>query len=111
MDKDQFAQAYGVVVAKTWSDPEYLDKLKGDPVATLKEAGIETTAGAEIEIDVMAPTGEGTIDSQYQMWAKGDRDGTYVLWVPTQPEEFGDELKASNGGGINCCCTPCCCCT
>jgi hypothetical protein len=110
MDKEKFAQAYGNVVAKTWSDPDYLDTLKGDPVATLKEAGIETAEGAEVDVEVMAPTGEGTVDSQYQMWAKGDRDGTYTLWVPTPPDDLGDEAKAASGD-VNCCCTPCCCCT
>ncbi len=48
MDREEFQKAYGKVVAKAWSDPDFKAKLLADPKTVLKENGLEFPQDVEI---------------------------------------------------------------
>ncbi len=106
-----FRSAYGKLVAATWQDSKVLAALKKNPARVLAKYGLHTKPGAKINVEVVAPTGYGSVESQQAAWALGQSKGVYTVYIPSK-------LKArpSIGGGIgpvadSCCCTPCCCCT
>ena len=76
------AQAYGQVIARAWSDPDFAAKLKSDPAAALADAGIEVPEGAKVT----------------SYFAE---ENEVVVLVPAKPsEELSDEaLEAVAGGG------------
>jgi hypothetical protein len=41
---------YGKVVARAWRDPAFKAKLKADPEAALKEAGVALPAGLKVTV-------------------------------------------------------------
>lgn len=124
VDESTFIQGYAKVMARTWEDPKYLDRLTTQPTETLAESGISVREGSKVNIIRLEVTGEGRISDQVALWEKGEETGVYQLLVPTKPADFDPEsypltdtqLEAVTGGlksaGDNCCCCcPCCCCT
>jgi hypothetical protein len=108
MSSQEFIQNYGKVVAKTWADPAFFDTLKSSPAQTLGQYGITTKPDSKIYIVRVEPTGDGNVEKQVQDWEKGDRDGTYYLWIPTAPGDLGGEVSADDTSTT---CTPCTTCT
>lgn len=47
---------YSKMIERTWSDPEFKKRLMEDPVAGLKEAGLEVPEGVEITVCEATPT-------------------------------------------------------
>jgi hypothetical protein len=122
VSKSDFLIAYGKVVAHSWDDKAYRDRLFAEPHAVLNEAGLTISDGIKIEVAEFAPAGasgaseNGGPDAMYGAWAKAAETGTYTLPVPTAPAEASDmvlydeELEGVAGGGDVCCCPCCCCC-
>ena len=50
MDKEQFGQAWGKIVAKAWSDEAFKKRLLSEPNAVLKENGVDIPAGVQFKI-------------------------------------------------------------
>ena len=100
---------YANVVAKTWTDQNYLNKLLDDPVGTLGGAGMQTVPGAQVRVIQLKITGLGRVEEQVDHWIKGNMTGQYDLYVPIKPDNVVPD--PSMGGDVNCCCSPCCCCT
>jgi len=108
----QFVEKYANMVARTWTDPTYLETLLADPVRTLVAAGLQATEGAVIRFIQCKVTGQGSIDEQVEKWLEGLRTGRYDIYLPIMPDDVEIPSDAAVGGDdINCCCTPCCCCT
>jgi len=118
-----FKTAYGKLIAATWQDPKVVKSLKANPDATLKKYGLPgVPAGASVEVQVVKPTGHGTIESQQASFVSAKETGKLTLWIPAAPTaktwaRVGStvgpivNLRAKMDGGNSCTCTPCCCCT
>ncbi|HEY3968723.1 MAG TPA: hypothetical protein VGM05_29515, partial [Planctomycetaceae bacterium] len=102
-------KGYANVVAKTWTDSSYLQKLLDDPASILGGGGMPTVPGAQVRVIQMKITGLGKVEEQVDQWIKGNETGQYDLYLPMKPDNVTPD--ASGGGDINCCCSPCCCCT
>ncbi|RJQ64817.1 MAG: NHLP leader peptide family natural product precursor [Desulfobacteraceae bacterium] len=50
MEKEDQKKNFGKVVAKTWADEGYKQRLKSDPAAVLKEEGVEIPHGVEVRV-------------------------------------------------------------
>jgi hypothetical protein len=108
LNRQQFAQNYGKLVAKVWSDPKFLSQLKSSPASVLNQNGIETHPGAKIYVVQMEPTGDGSVDRQVNDWVQGDATGVYHLWLPAKPSNLGGDVSADDTSTT---CTPCSTCT
>lgn len=119
LSNDEFIQAYGNFLVKTWNDPDLQTRFKGDPTGVLAENGLDS-GGASVEI--MAPGDHGderaTPESQVELWNSGMESGNIHFYYPDSPPrgetmELGEgELEAVAGGlTIACSCTPCSTCT
>lgn len=105
-----FINSYGALVARTWSDPAFLQQLLDDPCGTVNDAGLKTKEKAVVRVIQVKETTFGKAEDQVSEWAEGDKTGIYTLWIPIKP----DDLDADAHGMMadsSCCCTPCCCCT
>jgi hypothetical protein len=127
LDKSAFVQNYSRVMAMSWADDEYKDRLLQEPRQVLAEAGIAVPQNAQVNVITVASEehGKGKIEDQIIMWEKGELTGTFDLLVPLKPVGWTpenvaltDEQLAAVAGGAEamisiscCCCTPCCCCT
>jgi hypothetical protein len=127
LDKSAFVQNYSRVMAMSWADEEYKDRLLKEPRTVLAEAGIPVPQNAKVNVITVSPDeqGKGKIEDQLIMWEKGEMTGTFDLLVPLKPAGWApdnvaltDEQLAAVAGGMEselsiscCCCTPCCCCT
>lgn len=111
MDKQTFLQGYGKLVARTWSEPEFLNEVKNNPVQALGEEGIEVPETVTVRVVVMEPTGQAEADEQYDYWERGDKSGQYDLFIPTKPDNLPSGLRSEGGDTYCCTCTPCCTCT
>lgn len=77
---DQASKAMGQVIAKAWQDEAFLDRLKSDPRAVLKEQGIDLPAGAAPKV-IQAQPGE-----------------VHIVIPPKPDRELSDEeLQATSG--------------
>jgi hypothetical protein len=121
VSKSDFLITYGKVVARSWEDKEYHDRLVEDPRAVLSEAGLTIPAGINIDVVEFSTSGAGggdanSTDALYGTWEKAAESGTFTLPLPATPPEAGDvvlydeELESVAGGGDLCCCPCCCCC-
>jgi hypothetical protein len=109
VNRQDLIKNYANMVARTWTDPSYLQLLLANPVQTLDQAGIPTIPGAVIRVLQIKLTGIGRIEEVVDKWIDGIRTGQYDLFIPIKPD--GISIGAAGGGDVNCCCTPCCCCT
>jgi hypothetical protein len=109
INRQDLIKNYANMVARTWSDPSFLQLLQSNPVSVLAQAGLPTIPGAVVRVIEMKLTGLGSIDEQVDNWVKGIQTGLYDLLIPIKPE--GIQVPPPGGGDVNCCCTPCCCCT
>jgi len=50
MDSTASTRLYGRLIAKAWSDLEFLNRLRADPKAAMKEVGITVPDGIEIQL-------------------------------------------------------------
>ncbi len=48
--KATFAKAWAKIIAKTWVDEEFREKLLKNPEKTLKELGVKLPKGVELEL-------------------------------------------------------------
>jgi len=113
-NRQQFIKNYANLVARTWTDDQYLDLLLASPVEVLARAGLQTAPGAVIRIVQVKLTGMGKIEDQVDAWVEGNRTGLYDFWLPLKPDDIDIDTGGavdSAEGGASCCCTPCCCCT
>ncbi|TMJ02015.1 MAG: hypothetical protein E6G97_14400 [Alphaproteobacteria bacterium] len=102
-----FRDAYGQLVAATWSDPSLIGKLKDDPAKVLGTYGISVPGSATVRVVEMVPTGEGDFGEQWEDWQAGEKSGTYDLFIPSKPKSVGGGAAQDT----NTTCTPCCTCT
>lgn len=109
VNRQDMIKNYANMVARTWTDPSYLQLLIANPIQTLDQAGIPTIPGAVIRVLQIKLTGIGRIEEIVDKWIDGIRTGQYDLFIPIKPD--GISVGAAGGGDVNCCCTPCCCCT
>lgn len=114
INRQGFIKAYADMVARTWTDPSYLDLILSDTANALSKVGIPTVPGAVIRVIEHKITGSGKIEDQVNSWLEGNTSGLYDLFLPIKPDDFdaspgGGSPDACAGGG--CCCSPCCCCT
>lgn len=113
-NRTQFIQNYGKLVARTWSDPAFLEKLEKDPAGVLAAEGFHVNPGAHIRVVAMKPTGAGHASEQVDAWVHGNTTGLYNLYIPSMPHDIKTALaskKLAQSGDVNTTCTPCCCCT
>jgi hypothetical protein len=90
--RQEWAKRYGQVVAKAWADPAFKQRLLADPVAVLREHGLEMPTDREVR-------------------AVENTDEVIHLVVPAPPKELTDEqlgAVAGGGGGGYPCAQPCC---
>ncbi len=82
MPEEQGKQ-YGQLIAKAWTDEAFKARLKADPKAAMKEAGIDAPEGVEIEVV------ESTQEKAY-------------LVIPPKPDvgELSDEDLDKVAGGL-----------
>jgi hypothetical protein len=105
-----FVHAYSKLLVEAWTDPSFKKLLTTDPTAAARNAGLPFNAGSTVVVQDLA--GAPDIDQQLATWAQGDQSGTYVLYVPDQPQ-LGMQTASTTVGDTSycCCCCPCCTCT
>jgi hypothetical protein len=97
-------------VARTWSDPTFLQLLLSNTVDTLTQHGLPTIPGAVVRVLQIKSTSLGQIEEVLDRWIGGMKTGLYDLWLPLKPEAI--QVPPAGGGNLDgCCCTPCCCCS
>lgn len=74
-------KAWAEIVAKTWTDEAFKKKVEADPVAVLKQYGVDCTGKVEIKLLKNTATGmiglplpakpEGLGDQSSRLWAEG----------------------------------------
>ena len=90
------SSGYSQLVARTWADPGFRQKLLSDPRSVLPEFGINVPAGVDIRI------------------VENNDKVVYFTLPPKPSEELDEEQLAGVAGGGNvsvaacCCCCPCC---
>ena len=52
----EYAKRYGQLVARTWSDEAFKQRLLAEPTAALAEQGIAVPAGVEVRVHEQTPT-------------------------------------------------------
>lgn len=72
-------RAYAQVVAKVWADPEFEKRLRADPAATLREAGLDVPLGDEV---VILPEDDAT-----------KQDGPFYFILPPKPARLDDAMS------------------
>ena len=106
MDKDEFVQNYGRLVSKSWMDPAFKSELQTDPAAAMASSGLPVPAGTNVAVGVVAPSGDGSVDTLYDAFeSAGD---SFTLWVPEQPAATAGAAQADDTSTT---CTPCTTCT
>jgi hypothetical protein len=130
LDKQTFINSYTLMVARSWADEDFKDRVLKSPQSVLDESGITTRSDAKIvvvEYPVLsqeaAESANGpnaSIDQQFDLWVAGNKTGTYELRLPLRPDDLSlsDASLSGIAGGVAgtgtdaacCCCCPCCCC-
>lgn len=114
-ERSQFISAYSKVLTQAWADDKYMQKVKTDGAAALREAGLKLPGN--VKVNVKGQGGSGTLEDQLKLYEQGVKSGSFDLYVPAQPAmkdgELSDTQLESIAGGADCCCscTPCCTCT
>ena len=81
--------AFGKVIAKSWSDEAYKEKLLSDPRSALADVGVDLPEGVEITI------------------AEQTADNVHIV-LPPKPEGgalSAEALQSVSGGFCSCCCS------
>jgi hypothetical protein len=85
----------GQLIAKAWTDPAFMTRLKKDPKSALKEVGLDAPAGTTIEVLESTP------------------QRTYLVIPPKPTGELSDQALDKISGGdyvskvdsiTGCCC-------
>jgi hypothetical protein len=119
--RQQFVRSYTKVLATAWTDEGFIGRLRSDPKAVLGEFGLDTPAGATVDIRTDSE-GEPNLDQAVTIWEEGASSHVYRLYVPPEPPGTlrggltENQLENMSGGSVadSCCCccsSPCCCCT
>jgi hypothetical protein len=108
MDKDAFVQSYGRLVARAWTDDSFLTQLQTAPAQALSSEGIDVPAGVAVAVGVVEPTGNGSVDAQWQEFESAGPDKGIVVWVPKKPGDLAGDASAED---VSTTCTPCTTCT
>jgi len=84
MMMENVSKGMGKIVAAAWQDQAFLNQLKSDPIAVMKQHGIDVAAGVQVEV----------VESQ---------PNEFVLVLPemVKGELDGEHLAAVAGGGTN----------
>ena len=77
------------VIAKTWVDTEFRQKLIDAPLATLKEVGIEFGDSVEVRVTENKSTDGG-------FTAVADGKMVYELTLPAKPDYFNDDEEINS---------------
>lgn len=78
------AKEYQQLIAKCWADDAFKTQLMADPVATLRQEGIDIQTGLDVSVH------ENTESQMY-------------LMIPSRPDELSDEkLETAPAGGVAC---------
>ena len=82
---ENVSKGMGKIVAAAWQDQAFLNQLKSDPIAVMKQHGIDVAAGVQVEV----------VESQ---------PNEFVLVLPEMVKgELDDEhLAAVPGAGAQC---------
>jgi len=89
--RKELEKQYGLLIARAWHDDAFKKRLVADPVAVLKEAGVDVPPGQKIEV-------------------VENSEAKFHFVLPPRPTEISDEqLEAATGGG-QCVVTACCIC-
>lgn len=80
--QEEFCKIWGQLVARSWSDDVFRERLKADPAGVLKEHGFELPPGTNIDLQV----DESTNDVQY-------------LYLPC-PGELADPTSPKNAQAV-----------
>ena len=73
---------YGQLIAKAWSDEGFKARLKADPKAAMKEAGIDVPEGVDIEV------------------VESTQEKAYLVIPPKPVGELSDEDLDKVAGGL-----------
>jgi hypothetical protein len=107
---EQFQKGYAQFLAKAWTDPNFFNAAKKDPVTTLSEAGISLKSGANVSF--IYPQGHPDISQQTALWLQGNQSGTYQFVLPPSPPSstlINNPNKIAADDTYCCCCCPSCC--
>jgi len=108
--REAFINSYLRILTRSWSDPEFAERLEASPKDTVVENGLSVQAGASVVF--VRLTGRGPdLDEQIAAWEAGAESGEYRLFVsdapPTGTKELSEaELDSISGGAgpMFCCC-------
>jgi hypothetical protein len=94
---------YARVLARAWSDPAFMDRLRDDPAAVLAESGMDLTNVTAVSL------AEGAVQTAWSA-----ETGAMVLPLPDRPADLDDSAlnqvsPARSDNSVTACC--CCCCT
>lgn len=83
-EQQERAKKYSRIIARTWADPAFKQRLLANPEAVLREEGVAPPPGKKVKVV------ENTDDTVY-------------LVLPRAPEELSDEQLSQVAGGARAC--------
>src|SRR4051812_43145437 len=93
-ERSKFINGYSKVLTSAWADEKFMSRLKSDPGAVLKEAGVAIPAGVKINLKT-DKAGDGGLDDQIKLYEDGLKSGAVDIYVPSQPQMADGELSDS----------------
>ena len=81
-DQQERATGWAEIVAQTWQNPPFRQRVLTDPSSVLRERGIELPAGVQVRV-------------------VEDTDETIHLVLPPPPGELSDEQLDELAGGLH----------
>jgi hypothetical protein len=114
-EREQFVQAWGTILMKSWEDEDFKQRLHADPRSVFAENGLEIQADAQIEL-VKPPDDAGPdLDRQIDLYEEGRESGSYTFYVQEsnqlQTQEVSEkELEGVAAGACSSSIISCCCC-
>jgi hypothetical protein len=102
------SKQYAQLVAMTWADPEFKQRLMTDPTAVLKEQGFELPSGVEVRVVensdkvLHVPVQAGT-----EVRPVVNTVDVVYFPLPAKPTEISDEQLDVAGYTMLACCTCC----
>ena len=104
----EFGRLYSDVVEKAWDDPKYLESLRNNPAAVLKEAGIQPPPGATVNVVMRQLDRNAKLADEISAWEDGKKTGVYDIIIPIKPNANAQLIPEGQEGDA-CCCCPCSC--